>query len=110
MQTLKNEKKKCNNLNRCRGKSKFLYSPSKEGQLKFMKNWFKEMFWLLNRTENYVVINRSSNSFFYGNETLTPATAIPIVGIMPFDNDVFDVYAVDEESKSAFETMYQLIS
>lgn len=110
MQTLKSENNISSKLNRCKEKNRFLYSASKDGQFKFMKNWFKEMFWLLNRTEKYVVINRSNNSYFYGNKALTPVTAIPIIGIMPFDNDIFDVYAIDEESKSAFETMYQLIS
>lgn len=104
MQTLKSENKLYSNSNR------FLYSPSKEGQYKLMKRWFKEMFWLLNRTDNYVVIIRDNNSFFYGNKELSPATAIPIVGIMPFNSEIFDIYAIDEESKNALETMYQLIS
>jgi len=110
MQTLKNENKLYENSNRYTERNRFLFSTSKEGQFRFMKTWFKEMFWLLNRSENYVVINRSSNSFFYGNEQLIVNKAIPIIGIMPFDNDIFDVYAADEESKKAFEAMYQLIS
>ena len=110
MQTLKSEDALVNNANRCKERNGFLYSTSKDGQLKFMKNWFQEMFWLLNRADKYLVINRYSNSFFYGNKEMTIAKAIPIVGIMPFENDIFDVYTIDEESKKAFETMYKLIS
>jgi len=85
------------------------YSMTKEGQRDFMKDWFKEMFFLLNRKDNYLVVNRINNSFFYGNDKLSIEQVVPIVGIMPFNSDIYDVYAKDEESKKAFELAYQLI-
>ena len=110
MQTLKSEETLNRRIARRTEKNKIPYRVSEEDQLKFMENWFKEIFWLLNRKGNYLVINRSNHSFFYGNESLASGKVIPIVGIMPFDTDIFDVYAVDEESKKAFETLYYLIS
>mgnify|MGYP003292745237 CR=1 FL=1 len=109
MQLLEKENHTTDRIRRTTNKSGISYSMTKKGQKQFMKDWFREMFFLLNRKDKYLVINRINNTFFYGNDKLLIEQTIPIVGIMPFNSDIYDVYAKDEESKKAFEMAYQLL-